>query len=527
MRSEGLFIASVATVAAAALATRLAGLDYRPMHCDEAVHAVKCNDLWQTGRYHYDLHEYHGPTLYYCTLPGLWLSGAQDFGGTGEALYRAVPVVFSVGLILLLLLIGDGLGRRAAAGAALLTAVCPAMTFYARYYIQETLLVFFTFAALVAGWRYVRSRRSGWMLAAGAAIGLMHATKETCIIACGALATALLLSTLWHGGLRGLRSAARSYLPARRLLPAAALAALVSAALYSGLFTSLRGPLDSLRTFATYFDRAGGHGLHDHPWYYYLKMLALTHQAPGPWWSEGLILLLAVVGAVAAFTGRGVGDGHVPLLRFLALYTLLMTATYSSIPYKTPWCMLGFLHGMILLAGVGAAALLRWLCSVPLRAVAGALLVIGTGHLGWQAYQANTRYCADYRNPYVYAHPRFAVIELARRVEELAALHPDSRAMLVKVIADEYWPLPWYLRRLTRVGYWEQVPDDPDAPVVIVGADRQEELESRLRGQYQVNAYGLRAPHVVLWLYVQRDLWDRYVRQRLLPCSQPAASGPP
>ena len=47
------------------------------------------------------------------------------------------------------------------------------------------------------------------------------------------------------------------------------------------------------------------------------------------------------------------------MLRFLGFYTLLMATAYSVIPYKTPWCLLGFLHGMVLLAGIGAVRLLH------------------------------------------------------------------------------------------------------------------------------------------------------------------------
>ena len=46
-------------------------------------------------------------------------------------------------------------------------------------------------------------------------------------------------------------------------------------------------------------------------------------------------------------------------VRFLALYTFALAAAYSLIAYKTPWCLLSFWHGMILLAGVGAAWLVR------------------------------------------------------------------------------------------------------------------------------------------------------------------------
>lgn len=500
-----------------ALFTRTPSLGHRPMHCDEAVHAVKCNDLRVTGVYHYDLHEYHGPTLYYCTLPIIWFSGAKDFGETTEAMYRAVPLLFGVGLILLLLLVTDGLGRWAAVVAGVLTAVSPAMSFYGRYYIQETLLVFFTFLAIAAGWRYVRSRRVGWAVLAGAAVGLMHATKETCVISLGVMAAALVLNTLWHWRPRGLLVALRGYARWKVLLPALLVGAALSITLYSGMFTNAAGPLDSLKTFTTYFDRAGGHGLHDHPWHYYLKMLLFTQYVPGPWWSEAFILVLTLLGMIAAVTGRGVRDAYVPLLRFLTIYTLLLTAVYSAIPYKTPWCMLSFLHGFILLAGVGAVALLRWLRRLPLQIPAALLLCLGVIHLGRQAYLTNTRYCADYRNPYVYSHPRFKVVELARRVEDVASIHPDGRELLVKIFAPDYWPLPWYLRRLTRVGYWEEVPPDPEAPVIICGAEFQAELDACLTHEYQINAYGLRAPNTVLLLYIQRDLWEQYVEQRLQP----------
>lgn len=509
--------ALLVVLVAAALATRLPKLGLRPMHTDEAVHACKFDILLQTGRYRYDPSEYHGPTLYYLTLPIAWLSGAQSFAEMNAATFRLVPVLFGVGLVALLVLVGDGLGRPAALCAGLLTVLSPALSFYGRYYIQETLLVFFTFLALAAGWRYVRSGRAGWALLCGAAVGLMHATKETSIIVFGALAVALAVSG------RRARIGRRVGAP----VAAALIAVAISALLYSGFLTNPAGPLDAVRSYATYFDRAGGHGLHDHPWHYYLRMLALTHYVPGPWWSEGLILALAAIGIGVALRDRGLDGGDPRLLRFLAIYTLVLTGIYSAIPYKTPWCMLGFLHGMVLLAGVGAVAWLRWLRWRWLRVAGGLLLLALAGQLGAQAFRANFRFYADYRNPYVYAHPRIDVVRLARRVQELAEVHPDGRQMLVRVIAPDPWPLPWYLRRLKRVGYWEQVPEQADAPVIIAAAELQAQLDQRLRDQYQVNAYGLRQPDVVLWLYVRGGLWDEYVRRRLSVPHQPGSAPAP
>ena len=146
------------------------------MHADEAVQAVRSRNLWLKGEYRYDPDEFHGPTLNYATLPSLWLQRARSFSETDETTYRLVPVVFGAAMALLLLLVGDGLGRLAAVWAALFLAVSPAMVFYSRYYIHETLLVFFSLAAL--GCRVALRADTGraapwfWCIAAGAADGV-------------------------------------------------------------------------------------------------------------------------------------------------------------------------------------------------------------------------------------------------------------------------------------------------------------------------------------------------------------------
>ena len=93
----------------------------------------------------------------------------------------------------------------------------------------------------------------------------------------------------------------------------------------------------------------------------------------------------------------------------------------------------------------------------------GLLLLAGAGHLAWEARLANTTYAADQRNPYVYAQTSPDLLNLVRRVEALAREHPQGSNMVVKVMApdSDYWPLPWYLRNLKQVGWWDQVPPTP------------------------------------------------------------------
>jgi len=516
MKRRLFFSAAILIIAGGALALRLPKLNQRPMHTDEAVQAVKFGALLEKGVYFYDPYEFHGPTLSYFTLVGTYLSSAKNLAQINETTLRMVPVIFGVGLVLLFGLMGDGLGRGAAIWGALLTALSPALVFYSRYYIQETLLVFFTFLLIAAGWRYSRNKNWGWILAAGGAAGLMHATKETCIIAFGALLTALVLITVEQRQRERNLSGPLSAIKGRHLAAGAAVGIVVSVVFYSSFFTNWAGPLDSLRAYATYFDRADGRGIHNHPWYYYLKMLIFTQYGPGPSWSEGLILALAAVGISAGLWGKGIRGANVRLVRFLIYYTVIMTLVYSAIPYKTPWCLLGFLQGMIMLAGVGAAALVRAVPTYAGKAVICGLLAAGVYNLGGQAVRASFKFYADNRNPYVYAHTTTSLVRLAERAEDIRRVHPEGYNMYIQVIAppDNYWPLPWYLRSFKRVGYYPQAPEEVAGAMIITSIKMQKQVEKKLNGDYQSDIYGLR-PGVLLITYIKRQWWDAFMEQNI------------
>ena len=93
------------------------------MHNDEGVNAMKFRRLYVNNDYKYDPNEFHGPTLPYLTLPAAWLQGGGDFNDFTEATYRSVPVVFGLGLILLLLLLAPEFGRAETLWAAAFTAL--------------------------------------------------------------------------------------------------------------------------------------------------------------------------------------------------------------------------------------------------------------------------------------------------------------------------------------------------------------------------------------------------------------------
>jgi len=115
--------ALVAIALTAALALRVARLEVRPMHHDEANQALKFGDLLERGEYRYDYRDHHGPTLYYLTLPSAWLGGRHTLASLDEVTLRRVPVVFGAATILLLPFLSAGMGRTATAVAAWLDTV--------------------------------------------------------------------------------------------------------------------------------------------------------------------------------------------------------------------------------------------------------------------------------------------------------------------------------------------------------------------------------------------------------------------
>jgi uncharacterized protein (TIGR03663 family) len=512
----------VAVAVAAGLALRLTDLDARPMHHDEANQAVKFAALLERGEYRYDAHDHHGPTLYYLSLPAARLRGQTTLAALDERTLRGVAVVFGTATILLLPLLSAVLGRTAAAAGAILMATSPAMTFYARMYIQEALFACFSLAFVIAVGRVAVGGGLAWSTLAGVAAGLAIATKETSVIVVPAALVACVVAwwslpsagrPAWRaGGPRGLARAAAA---------ATAVATAVAALFFSSFLADPAAVIEPFRAIGTYLDRGIDPANHAHPWHYYLGLLAYSSSG-GLRWSEGLVLALAIVGMGAAWRRPDpLRPERAFWTRHLAGYVLITAGVYSAIRYKTPWNLLPFYAGVVVLAGIGFSRLVH---ASPSRAIRGALVaafVLASGHLGWQAWRASVTYAADPRNPYVYAQTVPDAVRMATRIRGLAAVHTDGERMVVSVVAPphEQWPLPWYLRVMPHVGYWT-APGDAlalRAPVVVASLEHTAALDAAFGERYVLEFYGLR-PDVPLALYVERGLWERFL-------ARPASSG--
>jgi uncharacterized protein (TIGR03663 family) len=507
--SRGLAGALVGVALAAGLTLRLARLDVRPMHHDEANQAVKFGALLERGEYRYDASDHHGPTLYYFTLPFAWLRGQHTLASLDEYTLRSVTVAAGAATILLLPLLSGAIGRTAVAASAWLLALSPVMVFYSRMYIQESLFALFALAFAIALGQSVIAGGLAWPVIAGLAGGLAVATKETSVLVLPAACVACWLAWRTLGAERPAPALDR-----RGLVAILATALAIVVLFYSSFFTATASLLEPFRGAGTYASRGLEPSVHAHPWHYYIGLLAWSASG-GLRWSEALVLALALAGLWSAWRGgRDASPERTFWTRYLAGYAVLTTAIFSALPYKTPWNILPFYAGVVVLGGLGFSWLNETVRSRLGRAVLTAAVALLSVQLGWQAWRASVTYAADPRNPYVYAQTVPDAVRMATRIRDLAAFDRHGAAMQVSVIASPYeqWPLPWYLRAMPNVGYWT-APGDPvamEAPVIVSSVDDARAVDAALGDRYVSEFYGLR-PNVLMALYVERELWNRFL----------------
>ncbi|MCA9731317.1 TIGR03663 family protein [candidate division KSB1 bacterium] len=497
---------------------RIAHLDSRPMHTDEAVHAVKFGDLLENGTYVYDFEEYHGPTLNYLTLVPAWLRNQNTFAELDETTLRIVPAVAGIFLCASLLLFTPALSRTTLVFSVLFLSLSPAFVFYSRYYIQEMLLIFFSLLTILAAFKFFHTQKVRWAAAGGMSLGLMNATKETWIISAAAMVISFVAAIYWEYGRLKLQ---RTQYLWSSLGIALVCFLIISLLFFSSFGTNPMGVWHSVYTYFTYFDRAANNSLHIHSWTYYLQILSFFKLGNGPIWTEFSVLALAVAGIYSVLKTSRASHAENVLPRFFVIYSLLMLLIYCLIPYKTPWNALNFYLGFIVLAGIGAARIYASSTSRGKQVLTVTLLFLVAIHLGYQAVLATGTYDADPVNPYVYGHTHPDVLEIVAEINSFATAQEERNNLYIQVMCSgkDYWPLPWYLRHFTQTGWWSAVPDSiPLAPLVVLSPDLESDF---VHHNYELSPPGKRylyiplfrepvylRPGVELRCYARKKEWD-------------------
>ena len=440
-----------------ALFVRVPGLDSRPMHTDEAVNAFILEETLSYGMHRYRTHDHHGPTLYYAAAGLLAPAGLRRTADFEAWHLRLVPALCGAGLAAAAFLFRPWLGSAATLAAALALAFAAPFVYYSGTFIHETLLLLLFAGWLAAFWRWRESDQPRYAALAGALAGLLLATKET---------AALLIALFVLTGLVGLRFApprsANAARPRRFLGLAlqATVALAVVALLFSGFGREPAHALDLFRAIGAQTGRGLG-AEHSHPWFTYLRWAFAPSSVSLPWaaWLLGFGAVLGLWRHRREAFARWLGSGGA--LVFIA---------FSSLPYKTPWLMLAWLLPLTLLAGLGAATVWLSLRHRPALRATAALVVLTL--LATETTALCLRQPVNPGNPLAYSPTS---PDVARLENDLAAQPADA---LIQVVAQDYWPLPWTLRRHNRVGYWSEAPAQLAAGLFLAGPEQLGALPS-------------------------------------------------
>jgi len=466
---------------------RLYDLNLVPLHHDEGVNGNFLVRLVREGAYTYDPANYHGPTLYYFAAIIPWITRVL-FGNTARDNYglttftiRLVPALFGFATIGLIFMLRRRLGTVTVLAAGLLLAVSPGAVYLSRYFIHETLFVFFTLGIVVALVRFYDERNPAYLIPAAASAALLFATKETAMISLGVLVIAFAAAWIYmqvtggstqEGSVSERVNAVIDEMGGRASLVVNILIALtVFVALYllfySSFFTNYKGINDSLQTFAIW--KKTGNEAHVHPAEQYLIWL-VKQESP-------LLFLGAIGAAIAVLRPKNA------LANFCALWSFGLIAAYSLIPYKTPWLVLNFIVPLALIAGYAIQAVYE-LDHRHLR-IAASLLLLAVGFAVYQSIDLNF---INYDNDkekyvYVYAHTKRHTLSLVNEVDRIAK-ESSGNATGITIVSPDYWPLPWYFRNFTRVGYYGRMAASTE-PVIIANANQKDEVDTNFGHLYE------------------------------------------
>jgi len=503
-----------------ALFLRTYKLDIRPMHTDEAVHAVKFGELLENDSYKYDPVEYHGPTLNYFTLISTSLLGEKTLKEINEVSIRIIPAIFSFLLIVSLLLLVNKNNFKLIILITFILTISPVIQFYSRYYIQEILLVAFSYSGLLTFYKYFRTKKVFWLIISGVLVGLTFATKETSIITFfAAIVTIFILGFLY-------KEFRKSILISKgHLSLVLIIAVFVSVLFYSSFFNHLKGISDSILTFTNYFSKAGSNPIHIQPWYYYIDLMSFANNGL-LFYSSIPISFFILTGYYFIFLSQQ-KKINIFFFKFIAIFSLVQVVVYSTISYKTPWLVLNFWVGFLFIAGFGIYHTYRISTNKIFKRVFAIIIILVFSHNIYQTYITSFKFSYQIENPFTYSQPSPQITRIAQKVLEVANGNNEELNIFVNVIAtkNDYWPLPWYLRKLNNVAWNNYVPDDIyKFPIILATPDFEEKLIDKLYSFPPAGEKNLYIPLLDKYLelrpnmeirgYVQKEYFDLYLRTK-------------
>ncbi|MCA1574919.1 MAG: hypothetical protein LC770_10365, partial [Acidobacteria bacterium] len=330
---------------------------------------------------------------------------------------------------------------------------------------------------------------------ASVSAALLFATKETAVISAAVLAIALTLTHFYpwlrnrffrenqrdrkqrrssRGPQTSPQTSALERLGGKEKLAFLGLIAIivfvgVNVLFYSSFFTNYpKGVYDAVKTFE--FWTKTGKEAHVQPITTYV------------WWllrQEPPLIFLGTIGAALI-----VWKPRNAFALFSALWAFGLLAAYSLIGYKTPWLGLNFAVPLALISGYALQFFYDWGLG-EIRLIIG-IMLLAVAISGYKTVDLNFfNYDNDAQSyVYVYAHTRREMLALVDEVEKIAERTKRGSKMGITIVSSDYWPLPWYLRDYTAVGYHGRMTSSTE-PAIIASESQAAEVQTNFGDRYQ------------------------------------------
>lgn len=402
-----------------AFTSRLILLDLRPLHHDESVNEYFLSNLINSNYYKYNPDNYHGPFLYYITLPFTFLK-------TTEITLRLPQALFGALLCLLPFLIKT-ISKKAKIISCIFLMLSPSLFYYSRYAIHEIFFTFFTFLAIVSLINLsTKKSKKIWIYGLIISLFLAYSNKETAIINgfCIAITLiAMLFSKEKRENIKAnLTSDKNKHLPSKHIVFALLLAILIHITLFSSFFSNPHGILDSIIGPFNWKTRTQEHAK---PIYYFVEIL-LKFELP--------IILLSVVFCFYS-AQQLIKTNKKYSSAYILIFGILLLTTYSIISYKTPWLIISSVSILALSSGI-------FLSFIKSKKLLLALFFLCITYLTIQLVMTSFINPAnDNKNPFSYVHTD---INLKQNLGFIT-----KNDIQIEIIGEgaDYWPLPYYLKR--------------------------------------------------------------------------------
>jgi uncharacterized protein (TIGR03663 family) len=560
--SQQFWIIASGSIMAVATLLRVYNLTVKPLHHDEGVNGFFLTRLVREGIYQYDPANYHGPSIYYVARAVTFVLGLNTFA------IRLVTVTFGIATILLALCLRRYIGSIGALTAAALIAISPGAVYLSRYFIHESLVVFFTFGlivavlkyydsaereeenrtaglvALIAGvvlvvsslvavykpqtfrgallfiilgaivvvqslWKY-DGKRSIYLLLAAISAGMLFASKETALVSVIVLGIALTTTAVYFRFRQDLTGGSKKKRRAvggdERWLPTAI--EKLGGISHIGIAVLVSFAVFvfiNVLFYSSFFTNTKGVADSLQTFMIWAKTGKQEHVHPIYQHAYWLILMEAPV-VMLGLIGAflAVMFAKNRFALFAAQWAFGLLAAYSIVPYKTPWLALNFIVPLAVIGGYGVNELYSWGREKEQWFVY--LMVVGL--LAISAYQTirlNFYHYDDEKFVYVYGHTYREFLPMVDEINRIAQQTGLREEIGIAVLSPDYWPLPWYLNDYKRIGYFGKVAPT-NSELIIINTTQEIDLASTIQGRYRrVNSYPLR-PGVMLVLYARNDL---------------------